>query len=250
MTTTTTVAPSTTATPARTADWVRRHARAAGFFYLLTFAASMPALFLIGPAIDDPAGYITGGGSQDTRVLLGCFLDFVNALAGIGTAVAVYPVVKRVRASLALGFVMTRMVEAAVIMAGVVSLLAVVTLRQDLAGTDATGLATTGQALVSVRDWTFLFGPGFMAVANALMFATLLLTSGLVPRWIPTLGLVGAPLLLTANLLTLFGHNEQVSTLSAIATLPIATWELSVGIYMLTKGFRTTPERSLAQGQG
>jgi hypothetical protein len=240
MTTTTAPAATTTAAPARTADWVQRHARAAGFFYLLTFAASMPALFLIGPAIDDPAGYVTGGGSQDTRVLLGCFLDFVNALAGIGTAVAVFPIMKRVRTSFALGFVMTRMVEAAVILTGVVSLMAVVTLRQDL-GADATGLTTTAQALVSVRDWTFLLGPGFMAVFNALLFGTLLYRSRLVPRLIPTLGLVGAPLLFAANTLTFFGLNTQMSAWSGLATLPIATWELSVGIYMLTKGFRPSP---------
>ena len=191
----TTITTTTTAVPERrTTDDVRRHARVAGLFYLITFAASIPALILISPVLDDPGGYITGPGQDDTRVLLGCFLDFANALAGIGTALAVYPIVKRVKQSMALGFVMSRMVEAAVIMIGVVSLLAVVTLREDLAGSDATGLATVGQALVAVRDWTFLFGPGFMAVFNALLFGTLLYTSRLVPRWIPTLGLIGAPL--------------------------------------------------------
>lgn len=242
--TTTTVTPIATVTPTATADWVRRHARAAGFFYLLTFAASIPAaFFLIAPAVDHPGAYITGSG-QDTRVLLGCFLDFVNALAGIGTAVAVYPIMRRVRSSFALGFVMSRMVEAAVIMIGVVSLLAVVTLRQDLAGTDAAGLATTGQALVAVRNWTFLFGPGFMAVFNALLFGTLLYKSRLVPRAIPTLGLIGAPLLFTADVLTLFGVTSQTSAWSALATLPVAAWEFSVGVYMLTKGFRPSPVTS------
>jgi hypothetical protein len=237
----TTITTTTTAVPERrTTDDVRRHAGVAGLFYLITFAASIPALILISPVLDDPSGYITGPGQDDTRVLLGCFLDFANALAGIGSALAVYPIVKRVKQSMALGFVMSRMVEAAVIMIGVVSLLAVVTLREDLAGSDATGLATVGQALVAVRDWTFLFGPGFMAVFNALLFGTLLYTSRLVPRWIPTLGLIGAPLLFTANTLALFGHIEQVSAVSFFATLPLATWELSVGIYMLVKGFRPT----------
>src|SRR6478609_2722009 len=87
-TSTTMIAPAAPDRP-RTADWVQRHARAAGFLYLLTFAASLPAYVLIGPVINDPA-YILGGG-QDTRVLLGCFLDVVNALAAIGTAVAVFP---------------------------------------------------------------------------------------------------------------------------------------------------------------
>lgn len=240
MTTTTITANPGATTPRRTPSWVQRHARAAGAFYLLTFAASLPAVVLIGPAIEDGGAYVTGSG-HDTQVLLGCLLDFVNALAGIGSAVAVYPVVKRVRQSFALGFVLSRMVEAAVIMVGVVSLLALVTLRQDLGGSSAPGLGTVGDALVAVRDWTFLLGPGFMPVFNALMFATLLLVSGLVPRWIPALGLVGAPLLLVSGVLTVFGLNSQLSVLSGIATLPIATWELSVGIYMLVRGFRPAP---------
>jgi hypothetical protein len=230
----TTLAP--TAAPSRTADPGRGNVRASGIFYLITFAASIPALLLIGPAINE-SDYITSSG-HDTQVLVGCFLDFLNALAGIGTAVAVYPVIKRLNQSLALGFVLTRMVEAAVIMTGVVSLMAVVTLREDFAGSDPEGLGVVGSALVAVRDWTFLFGPGFMAVFNALMFATVLYRSGWVPRWIPRLGLIGAPLLFTADMLVVFGVIEQISGPAMLATLPIATWELSIGFYMMVKGFR------------
>ena len=194
-------------------------------------------------------------------MLWACFLDFVNALAGIASAVAVYPVVKRVNESMALGFVMSRMVEAAVIVIGVVSLLTVVVLRQDFAGTasaDVASLTTTGQALVTGRDWTFLLGPGFMACVNAVLFGTLMYRSRLVPRWIPTVGLIGAPLLFTANLLTFFGHNSQTGAWTMLATLPIATWELSVGFYMAFKGFKASPytdrprrlTESLTHGRG
>jgi hypothetical protein len=232
-------APTTNATIG-SADPTRNHVRAAGIFYLVTFAASIPALVLIAPVLNNP-GFITGAG-QETRVLWGCLLDFVNALAGIGTAVALFPVLKRQKESLALGFVTSRMLEAAVIMIGVVSLLAVVTLRQDVAGTpgtDSATLTTIGQALVAVRDWTFLFGPGMMAAFNAVLLGTLLYRSRLVPRFIPAMGLIGAPLLFTANVFTVLGHNSQLSGLSAIATLPVAAWELSIGSYMLVKGFRT-----------
>ncbi|TCC48863.1 DUF4386 domain-containing protein [Kribbella capetownensis] len=226
-----TITASTASADRRTADPTRNNARAGGIFYLITFAASLPALLLIGPVLND-AGYITSAG-QDTRVLWGCLLDFVNAVTCIGSAVAVYPVVKRRNESMALGFVTSRMLEAAVIMIGVVSLLAVVTLRQNQAGDVA-----TGQALVAVRDWTFLFGPGFMATINAVLFGTLLYRSRLVPRIIPTLGLIGAPLLLTADMFVFFGHISQTSVWSMLATLPVAAWELSVGVYMTTKGFR------------
>jgi hypothetical protein len=238
---TTTIAPTT----ARRApvDWTRNNARAAGILYLITFAASIPAAFyFITPVLDDP-NYIIGSGA-DTRVMIGCLLDVVNALAAIGSAVAVYPVVRRQNESLALGFVTTRMFEATVIMIGVVSLLAVVTLRQDAAGTvgaDQASLVTTGQALVAVRDYTFQFGPNISAALNALMFATLLYRGRLVPRIIPTMGLIAAPLLIVASLAVVFGLTEQGSVWFAPGGALIFVWELSVGIYMTVKGFKPSP---------
>ena len=237
---TTITAPVRTSYAGRTADPMRGHARAAGIFYLLTFASSIPALILIGPVLHD-AYYVTGAG-QDTRVLWGCILDAVNALTAVGSAVALFPVVKRQNESMALGFVTSRLMEAAVIMIGVVSLLAVVTMRQDLAGAtgDTTAATTVANALVDVRNWTFLFGPGLMPVFNAVLLGTLLYRSRLVPRIIPTVGLIGAPLLLTSMLATYFGVFDQVSSASALLTLPVAAWELSVGTWMTFKGFNAS----------
>jgi Domain of unknown function (DUF4386) len=224
-------------------DSARKTALVAGTFYLVTFVASIPAaLVLLTPVLDNP-DYIVSAGA-DTRVLWGCLFDVVNALAGIGTAVALFPVVKRQNEALALGFVTTRMLEAAVIMIGVVSLLAVVSLRQDLAGAtgaDTATLVTVGSALVAVRDWTFLLGPGLMPALNALLLGSLLYRSRLVPRVIPTMGLIGAPLLLAATTATLFGYTEPFSVWSSIATLPVAAWELSVGVWMVVKGFKPSP---------
>ncbi len=241
-----TITATTATVPGVRPDPTRNHARAAGIFYLLTFLSSIPALILIGPILND-AGYVTGAG-QDTRVIWGCLLDTVNALTAVGSAVAVYSVVKRKNGSMALGFVTSRLIEAAVIMIGVVSLLAVVTMRQDLAGSgaDAASVTVTANALVDVRNWTFLFGPGLMPALNAVLFATLLRTSRLVPRIIPTVGLVGAPLLFAAFLANLFGVFDQVSGASLLLTLPIAAWELSVGIWMTFKGFRPEAVAALA----
>lgn len=220
---------TTTRTTTATSDPTRNHARAAGIFYLITFAASLPAFVLIGSAVNPD---LTVAAGHDTQLLSAGFLDFVNALAGVGSAVALFPVLKRQNQSLALGIVTSRLIEAAIIMTGVVSLLAVVSLDQG---------ATSSQALVAVREWTFLFGPGFMASINAVLLGTLMYQSRLVPRIIPTMGLIGAPLLFTANLATLFGHNEQTSAITMLATLPIAGWELSVGIWMTFKGFKPAP---------
>jgi hypothetical protein len=230
---------TTARTAARTVDPMRSHARAAGIFYLLTFASSIPALILIGPVLND-AHYVTGAG-QDTRVLWGCLLDAVNALTAVGSAVALYPVVKRQNGSMALGFVTSRMVEAAVVLIGVVSLLAVVTLRQDYAGTgDAGSFTPIATALVGVRNWTFLVGPGLMPAFNAVLLGTLLYRSRLVPRLIPTVGLIGAPLLFTAFIAVFFGGIEQVSGTAFVLTVPIAAWEFSVGCWMTFKGFSVT----------
>jgi hypothetical protein len=233
----------TTATTARppARDWTRGNARAAGIAYLVTFAASIPAVLLIRPILDDPS-YIVSVGS-DTRVLVGCLLDAVNAIACVATAVAVFPVVRRQNESMAVGFITSRMFEAAVIMIGVVSLLAIVSLRRDFAdgaATDSASLVTTGQALVAVRDYTFQFGPNISAAINALLFGTLLYRSRLVPRVIPAMGLIGAPLLLAAGVTTVLGLTEQGSVWF-IGAIPIALWELSVGIWMVVKGFRPSP---------
>ncbi len=100
---------------------------------------------------------------------------------------------------------------------------------------------TTGAALVAVRDWTFLLGPGFVPALNALLLGTLMYRSRLVPRIIPTIGLIGAPLLLAATTACLFGYTEPFSVWPNIATLPVAAWELSLGVWMVVKGFRPSP---------
>jgi hypothetical protein len=235
---------TTQPTAARTVpmDPLRKTAFVAGALYLITFLASIPALALLDPVLSNP-DYIVGSGA-DTSVVLGATLDVINALACIGTAIVLFPVVKRQSETLALGFVTSRLLEAAIIVGGVVSLLSVVTLRQDLAGAtgaDAASLVTVGQSLVASRDWTVLLGPGLMAAVNALLLGTLMYRSGLVPRVIPLLGLIGAPLLLASVTATLFGVFEQFSPPALILVLPVALWELSLGTWLVVKGFKPSP---------
>jgi len=235
--TTTTAAPGPAPTPAPPAPRSRGTARLAGALYLLTFVSSIAALPLLGPVLDDPA-YVLGAGA-DASVTAGALLDLVNAFACVGTAVVLFGVVRRWGEHLALGFLAARLGEAAVIAIGVVSLLAVVTLRQGAgAGADDTARVAVAHGLVAVRDWTFLLGPGVMAAVNALVLAPLLLRSRLVPRAIPVLGLVGAPLLLVSDVATAFGLNEQLSVVSAVAVAPVFLWELSLGFWLLVRGFR------------
>ena len=213
---------------------LRKTALVAGALYLLTFV-SIPTLTLYGPVHD--ANYIVGPG-PDTPVIFGGILELIVALACIGTAVALYPVVKRQNEGVALGFVGARVLEAATIFAGVAILLSVVTLRQAGAGADA---SVTGQALVGLYDRMFLVGQALIPAVNALLLGSLMYRSRLVPRVLPLLGFIGAPLLVASAIATMFGIYDRVSALSAIAALPIALWEFSLGVYLVVKGFKACP---------
>jgi hypothetical protein len=219
-------------------DSMRRTSRAAGILYLITFV-SIPTLFLYNP-VRDNADFVLGAGS-DTGVLWGAFAEVVVALAGIGTAVVLFPVAKRQSETAALGFVASRVVEGTLIIVGVISLLSVVTLRNDLAGTagaDPASLVTTGQTHLATYDWTFLLSQSLMPVFNALCLGYVMYRSGLVPRILPILGLTGAPLLLASDIAIFFGVIDRGSPFAAVAFIPIAVWELSLGIYLTVKGFK------------
>lgn len=226
-------------------DPTRRSALVAGVLYLVTFLSSIPAYLLLTPMLDDPSWMI--GAGSDTGVRLGLTLDMVNAMACIGTAVALYTVLRRVHEGLILGFVTTRLLEAAIIAAGVASAFAAVTLRQPgLTGPEAATLVTTGDALIAIRDWTFLLGPSLMPAFNALLLGAILYRSGLVPRWIPALGLIGGPLLLSSTVGIMLGINELGSAWSGVATAPIFIWELSLGLWLTFKGFRSPARAAIA----
>jgi hypothetical protein len=220
---------------------LRKTALVAGIFYLITFI-SIPTLFLYGNLKTDQ-NFITSPGSN-TSVLLGAFLEVIVALAGIGTAIALFPVIKRQNEGMALGFAAVRTLEAAMIFTGVLSLLTLVHLRQGLgtaAGLDRDSLVTTGASLVSIYNGTLLLGQTLMPCLSAVLLGTLMYRSGLVPRAIPLMGLIGAPLLITSTIAVFFGVIPQLSAWSAIATLPVALWELSLGLWLTFKGFKPAP---------
>ena len=212
----------------------RQTALVAGVLYLLTFV-SIPTLALYAP-VHDPK-YIVGPG-PDTNVFFGGILEVIVALASVGTAVVLFPVVKRQNEAVALGFVASRVLEAATIFAGVAFLLSVVTLRQ--AGVGPEGLVT-GRALVAMYDRMFLLGQSFFPAVNAALLGWLLYRSRLVPRALPLLGFIGVPLLIGADVAVLFGLIGRSSSPAALAALPIALWEFSLGVWLVVKGFNPSP---------
>ena len=242
---------TTVHTPAATRapiDPMRRTSLAAGILYLITFV-SIPTLFLYNPVRDD-ADFVLGAGS-DTGVLWGALSEVVVALAGVGTAVVLFRVAKRQSETAALGFVASRTLEAAGILVGVVSLLSIVSLR-DVAGTpgaDPASLVTTGHSLLATYDSAFLLSQSLMPVFNALCLGYVMYRSGLVPRILPIMGLVGAPLLLASDILIFLGVIDRVSPFAAVAFIPIAVWELSLGIYLTVKGFKPSAVAALTSAR-
>jgi len=210
---------------------LRKHSLAAGVFYLLTFV-SIPTLALYS-RVRGP-DFVTSAG-PDGPVLLGVLLEMVVALAGIGTAVALYPVVKRQGEARAVGFVASRVLEAATIYVGIVSLMSIVTLRQ--AGGGAGALATA-QGLAAQYRWSFFFAQSFIPAINGVLLGSLLYQSRLVPRWLPVLGFIGAVLLVASWFGILFNFVGAMSPAAAITALPIAVWELSLGLYLTLRGFK------------
>jgi hypothetical protein len=207
-------------------------ARIFGVLFVITFLTSIPAAFLLLPAVDDPAGYIAGGG-QDTQIYLGAVLEFLLIFANVGTAVVLYPIARRQSEILALGYVGARIMESVFIAAGIIFVLGIVSLRQDAAG--ASDLAVS---LAALKDWTFLFGPGLVVpFGNGLILGFLMYTSGLVPRPLAMLGLIAGPVLLIGNLGVLFDLWE-LEGLVALYVAPEFVWELFLGIYAAIWGFR------------
>jgi hypothetical protein len=210
----------------------QRHARLFGVLFIITFLTSIPAVLLFQPVLDDPAGYIAGGG-EDNQIYLGAFLEFLLILANVGTAVVLYPIARRQNRTLAIGYVAARIIESVFIAAGIIFVLGVVSLRQD--SPHAADLAVS---LAALKDWTFLFGPGLVVpFGNGLILGYLMYRSGLVPRWMPWLGLIGGPLLLIGQIGALFDVWETTGAVGLLVA-PEFVWELSLGIYAAVWGFR------------
>ncbi len=217
----------------------RKLALIAGVLFVITFITSIPALLLYGPVLHDTS-YIIGTGA-DTSVFLGASLELLLIIANVGTALALFPILKRQSEGLALGYVTARVIESGFIALGIISLLSVVTMRQHAAGANAHSLVAIGQSLVAVHDWTFLLGPGFVVgVGNGLILGYLMYRTGLVPRRMAMLGLVGGPLVCASGIAVMFGVFAAGSAGQFIATIPEITWEASLGIYLIAKGFKTS----------
>ena len=225
-------------------DSTRRASLATGVFFIITFVASIPALFFYSQVLHH-TNFILGAGG-DTRVSWGALLEVITLVAGIGSAVAIFPIVRRQNESVALGYVTARVIESMIIMAGILSLMAIVTLRQDLAGvagTNTGSLVIAGRSLVAVHKWSFLMGPGLLGagLGNGLLLGYLMYKSGLVPRPWAVLGLIGGTCIVLSGIAVLFNVIDAGSKAQGIMTAPEFVWEAFLGIYLTFWGFKACP---------
>ena len=216
----------------------RRIARITGWLWIVTFITSIPARFIFyAPVLEKGKDYVLGQGNDAmTLIAFGALLELILIIANIGTAVVPYSIHKRHHEAGALGFVTARVMESMFIAVGILCMLAISTLRQDApSGLDA----ALGQGLEAVYEWSFRLGPGFVVgVGNGLILGWLMYRSELVPRGLAIFGLIGGPLIIIAGILVMFDVIEGSGPVQGLMTIPEAFWELSLGIYLVVKGFR------------
>ena len=219
----------------------QKRARIFGVLFGLTFVTSIAGLILYDPVLND-ADYILGDGA-DTRIQLGALCEIFLVITNIGTAVVLWPIVRRQSETLALSFVASRVVESVFIAVGLISLLSVVSLREEFAGggADAGSLTVAGESLVAIHDFTFLLGPGFCVGVNGLLLGYLFYRSGLVPRQLAMFGLVGGPLIFASSIAILFGAYEQTGGVGFLFAVPEIIFEAGITVYTIWKGFRPSP---------
>lgn len=211
----------------------QRHARIFGVLFVLTFLTSIPAYFLFQSAVDDPAGFIAGGGNVGP-IYFAALLEFLLIIANVGTAVALYPIARRQNRALAIGYVAARIIECVFLAAGIIFVLGIVSVSQD-----ASGAVDLAVSLGALKEWTFLFGPGLtVPFGNGLILGYLMYKSGLVPRRMAWFGLIGGPLLLVGNLGTLFDAWAAGGAIPGLLVAPEFVWEAFLGIYCAIWGFR------------
>jgi len=220
---------------------IRKTSLVFGLFFAGTFIFSIPALIFYDPLFNEKDYLISGG--FDMRISMGAFFEILLAICNIATAIVIFPLFKRVSESVSLGYVASRTVESVMTLAGVISLMSVMTFRADFfPGNDTHDLLMIKQLFVVFHDWTFLLGPQFCSgFGNGMLLGYLMYRSGAVPKRMALFGLIGGPLAFIGGIMVLFGILEPMSPgLFALTALEIF-WEVFIFIYAIFKGFKPSP---------
>lgn len=219
----------------------RRSAITIGVLFIAAAVFSILGLVSYGPILNNPE-YMTQGPTSENQIVLRAIFEMITAVTVAGTAIAFFPILRKHNETVALGYVGGRLLEAVPIVIGLISILTLLTMRQQFASgvaTDVSSLQTADNLLRSTRAWAFILGPNFMLGINTLLYSSLLYRTRLVPRALTTLGLVGAVFVFVSALLEIFGVIDQVSAWGAVLSLPVAAYEITLAVYLIVKGFRS-----------
>jgi hypothetical protein len=225
---------------------VQRTGRIFGWLFIGTFVTSIPArlLFINGVGATWTDMRFVAGDTSNASLKWGAILEFGLIVTQIGTAVVIYPLVRRQSETVSLGYVCARIMESVFAAIGLISIISAVALADALvgaSGAEATAIVTQGDSLAQMYDWAFRWGPGLVAgIGNGLMLGYLMYRSALVPRRMALLGLIGGPVLIFSFVMQLIGVYKNGEGPSGLFTFPEAAWELSLGVYCAWKGFRSS----------
>jgi Domain of unknown function (DUF4386) len=216
-------------------------ATSAGILFILAAVAAIMGALLYNPILHDP-DYIINGTAHETQILWGAFFEIITAFAVIGTPIALYPVLKKYNQSMAIATVSFRLLEASMIIVGILSLLTIVTLNHEFSkgvNPDTASYLIVGKSLIALHNWTFAFGPNIALGPSTFMTSYLLFKSKLVPRFITNLGLVGGPFIFASGVMVMFGIFLQISMWGVLLAIPVFLYEMSLAVWLLVKGFKT-----------
>lgn len=217
----------------------RKAAISVGVFFILAAVTSIVGLLLYGPILNGP-DYLINGAQHKNQIILGAVMELLLVISAIGTAVGMFPFLRKYNESIALAHLCFRFMEAVLITVGIVSVLSLLTLSQEYVVTAAPNVSTfhaAGTLLLAVHSWTFLLGPDFMLGINTALYSYVFYKSGLVPRFIAVMGLTGATCILLAALLEMFGIIAQISVWGSLLALPVAANEMTLAVWLIVKGF-------------
>ncbi|RHW43386.1 DUF4386 domain-containing protein [Neobacillus notoginsengisoli] len=227
----------------------KKAAKIVGVLFIVAAVTAVIGLKLYDPILIGP-DYLTKGSEQANQVVLGAVMELMLVVSVVGTATALFPILRKYNETIALWHVCFRFLEAVVITVGIISVLSLLTLSQEFAATGASSNHATFQAsatvLKAIHDWTFMMGPLFMLGLNTIMYSYIFYKTRLVPRFISTLGIIGAISVFICALLVMFGVIEQISVWGGIMAVPIAANEMILAVWLIAKGFNETALSSLS----
>ncbi|MEW9053034.1 MAG: DUF4386 domain-containing protein [Neobacillus sp.] len=217
----------------------KKTSKIVGILFILAAVTAVIGLNLYDPILNGP-DYLRKGSEHANQVIVGAVMELILVVSVVGTATAMFPLLRKYNETIALWHVCFRFLEAIIITVGVISVLSLLTLSQEFVAAgapDPSSYHSSGIILKAIHDWTFLLGPLFMLGINTVMYSYIFYKTRLVPRFISLLGMTGALSVFVCSFFVMFGIFPQISFWGAILAVPVAAYEMILAVWLIVKGF-------------